>query len=271
MNSEDTVKLVNPAEVNDFEKILINTKFKPLSLFPPKALSADDPKVADFVKELEEEFAVSESDKVFFADQQVNKRKAQEAIRAQSPRNFLQAHMVIIDQLLMDPGITATALAAATGYHRQWLHKVMSSDAFQAKLAERQKAICDPIILNAIQDRLTGIVSRSLEVLEDRMDSEKISMADALAVFTASAKALGLGGQKVAPTQQQFIVHMPAPGMSAKGWAEQYSKSTSGIVTLDGAEGSGATEMVQTIEAASMIDLGDLSTVGAVIREVPSE
>jgi hypothetical protein len=140
-----------------------------------------------------------------------------------APKNFLQAHMIIIDQLLMDPSITTTRLSTVTGYSRNWLHKVMSSDAFQAKLAERQKTLCDPIILDAITDRLKGLTSRALEILDERLDNDKVSLDHALAVLGMSTKALGMGQQKApAGPTANFIVHVPAQMPSASQWAAQH-------------------------------------------------
>ena len=48
-------------------------------------------------------------------------------------------HDQIIDALLMDPRKTQSQLAEEFGYSRSWLNRVMSSDAFQAKLAARRK------------------------------------------------------------------------------------------------------------------------------------
>lgn len=148
-----------------------------------------------------------------------------------APKNFLQAHMIIIDQLLMDPSISTTKLSSVTGYSRNWLHKVMSSDAFQAKLAERQKTLCDPIVLDAITDRLKGLTSRALEILDERLDNDKVSLDHALAVLGMSTKALGMGQQKAAtgPTAN-FIVHVPAQMPSASQWAQQHGGGSGATV-----------------------------------------
>lgn len=145
------------------------------------------------------------------------------------PRNFLQAHMIIIDQLLMDPAITTTKLASVTGYSRNWLHRVMESDAFQAKLAERQKALCDPIVMSTIKDRMQGLTSRALEILEERLDSDKVSLDNALSVLGMSTKALGLGVQKAAVGNvANFIVHVPAQMPSSVQWAQQHGGTIPG-------------------------------------------
>ena len=194
----------------------------------PKALPKDHPTVAEGVAELEALMAPSltPSEVAFAKEQSVAKMHAgAERYRENAPpQHFLQAHMIIIEQLLMNPGITTTALATATGYSRNWLHKVMSSDAFQAKLAEKQKALIDPIVMATITERIKGLTSRALEVMEERMEGETISLDTALEVFQTTAKSLGLGAQKAAaPLVQQFVVHVPPRMASATEWAAQHS------------------------------------------------
>lgn len=148
--------------------------------------------------------------------------------KPEAPKSFLQAHMIIIDTLLMDPAITTTKLAAKTGYSRQWLHKVMSSDAFQAKLAERQAAIIDPIVHSTIKERVSGLVSRSLEVLEERMESDKIDLNTALTVFEALGKspALGLLQKQQNANINNFVVHVPAQMVDVKDWAKTHGPAS---------------------------------------------
>jgi hypothetical protein len=142
----------------------------------------------------------------------------------------------------MDPGITTTKLAHETGYSRNWLQKVMQSDAFQAKLAERQKALCDPIIFNTIAARLTGLTSRTLEILEDRMESEEVSLSAALEVFGVVSKATGLGAPKPAQQQNNFIVHVPAQMPNATDWATAHGGGVLKVAEPIDITPNGATE-----------------------------
>lgn len=218
---------VSPASVHPLGLHSINT-YDPKAHRVPKALPKDHPDVAEGVAELEALLAPSltPSEVAFAKEQSVAKMQAGAATYRENapPKHFLQAHTIIIEQLLMNPGITTTALATVTGYSRNWLHKVMSSDAFQAKLAEKQKALIDPIVMATITERIKGLASRSLEVMEERMEGETISMDTALEVFQTTAKALGLGAQKAAaPLVQQFVVHVPPRMKSATEWASTHS------------------------------------------------
>lgn len=215
-----------------------------------KPLPPDSPEVAAGVQELNALFPTLEAEGLHYEQEgkeAFNRRMAATKDEKGSPKNFLQAHMIIIDELLMNPGISVSQLAVNTGYSRTWLHKVMSSDAFQAKLAERQKALCDPIILNAIKDRLQGVVSRSLEIIEERLDNDKVSLDTALNAFSVGSKAMGLGTQKVAAPVNQFVVHMPAPVANAADWAAAHGgESAVGATAAGSPEVSTATEVVFT-------------------------
>jgi len=228
------VLLANTPKAVKGENLIVRTK--PL---PP-----DSPEVAKGVAELEALFPTNPAEVAYYEKKAIDEFTARmQASREENgaPRNFLQAHMVIIDQLLMDPAITTTKLSAVTGYSRNWLHKVMASDAFQAKLAERQKALCDPIIMSSIKDRLQGLVSRSLEVLEERMESDKVSLDTALNVFGVSSKAMGLGAVKATAPVNQFVVHIPQPIANADTWAAAYTVNDAATAVEAGGSEVGAT------------------------------
>lgn len=213
-----------------------------------KPLPPDHPEVAAGVLDLESLMAPSLTpEEVAFQEEQ-NRKPAKPHFSA--PKTFLNAHMVIIEQLLIDPGVTQTRLATLTGYSLNWLHKVMSSDAFQAKLAEEQKRYLDPIILTAVKDRLGGLISRSLEVMETKMDSPNITLDQAMGVFEMAAKATGMGAQKAVAPTQQFIVHMPQPQQNADSWAAQYNGGrTEKVIDSGGTETVVATLTPGTADA----------------------
>lgn len=230
VNPEDdnTVPIPYARTVHPISAVLINKPKNQLESLHPiqPALKPDDPLVAADVDELTAMFESSLTpEEIAFALAQKAANAPPKPPRLHyAPKNFLQAHMIIIDALLMDPAITTTKLSDDTGYSRSWLHKLMSSDAFAAKLAERQKSIIDPIIANTIKDRIQGLASRSLEIIEERMESDEVSLDKAMEVFSMTSKAMGLGVQKAPPPQiNQFIVRMPVQQPSATAWAEQHS------------------------------------------------
>lgn len=197
------------------------------------------PEAIALAKQLEEEKAES-------------KRSYLEEKSKQSkpPPNYLRAHEAIIDQLLINPGATYGALSKITGYSRAWLSKVISSDAFQAKLAERQRALVDPIILSSIEARLKGTLGLSLDIIDERLEAAP-KFDDALATFSAISKAMGMGQKVAAPAvQNQFIVRLPEKTLSAEQWAATHSSNAGLQKYREGASIATDAEVHTAYEAA---------------------
>ena len=156
------------------------------------------------------------------------------------PASFINAHSAIIDQLLINPQITTKELARQTGYSRGWLTRILSSDAFQAKLAERTKLFIDPLVMAKIEDRLKGMTSMALEILEEKL--EQTGSADlALNVLALTTKSLGYGAkQPLVAVQQSFIVHVPPKVVSSAAWAAQHSGRGIGLGTVTETDGGGS-------------------------------
>ena len=200
-------------------------------LFKPVPIAdTSDPKVVADLAELNAMVLTPEAIELarkHEEEKEASKRSYLEEKSKQSrpPPNYLRAHEAIIDQLLIDPGATYGKLAKLTGYSRAWLSKVISSDAFQAKLSERQKALVDPIILSSIESRLKGTLGLSLDIIDERLEAAP-KFDDALATFQAVSKAMGMGQKVAAPAvQNQFIVRLPEKTLSAEQWAATHSEN----------------------------------------------
>jgi hypothetical protein len=240
------VALFDPTKLSDKARALANLPkltHQEKLIQRVKALSPDDPSIKESVAELNAMLPVS-AEEVLVAESAITDRKCGGAA-AGNPLKFKESYSRIIDEMIRDPSLTTSGLAYITGYNRQWLHTIISSDAFQARLAEKQKAVCDPIILATIKERLQGVVSRSIEIMETRLESEKVSIDTAMEVVALGAKVLGMGVQKQAVQQNQFVVHIPAPVAAAGDWAAQYGGGVAAeVVTIDGSvvgRGNGAT------------------------------
>lgn len=155
--------------------------------------------------------------------------------------SFQNAHNLIIDALLADPGATTKALANETGYSRGWISRILQSDSFQAKLAERTAHVIDPLVMQKIEDRMKGMASLALEILEEKLvASENKDLA--LEVLAATTKGLGLGQQKQGPlVAASFVVHVPAKIANAQDWAAQHSGRV--VEQVGEGDGLGATEV----------------------------
>lgn len=104
------------------------------------------------------------------------------------------SHDAMIDLILTRPGITQTEIAATYGYTPAWVSNIIASDAFQAKLADRREQFIDPVIKASIEERLKGLVVRSIAVLNEKLDQPQVSDKVALRALELGAKGLGIGG-----------------------------------------------------------------------------
>jgi len=105
-------------------------------------------------------------------------------------------HEAMIDLLVGNPGISQGELASYFGYTPAWISTIMASDAFKEKLAARREDLIDPIIRVTMEDRFQAVVTRSLEVLQEKLEQPHTAVPDQLALQAAAlgARALGKGG-----------------------------------------------------------------------------
>ncbi len=110
-------------------------------------------------------------------------------------------HDAMIDMLISNPRITQGELAAHFGYRQAWVSMVMSSDAFRERLAQRREELVDPSLRLGLEERFRAMTTRSLEVLQEKLEVPAHQVPDNLVLkaIELGAKGLGLGGN--APPQ----------------------------------------------------------------------
>lgn len=108
------------------------------------------------------------------------------------------SHDGMINLIIANRGITQNALAQHFGYSASWVSQVMSSDAFQAKLLERSAEIEDPTLRATVEENLRGLVTRSMEIIKEKLKGEASTIPDQLAIRTLelSTRALGYGARE---------------------------------------------------------------------------
>lgn len=106
------------------------------------------------------------------------------------------SHEEMVRQILTNPGVSQNQLAAMFGYTPGWISQVLSSDAFQARLAEVRDKIEDPILIATIKERTEALYLRSLQILQEKLDRPATSVPDSLALKAAElgARGVGIGG-----------------------------------------------------------------------------
>lgn len=116
------------------------------------------------------------------------------------PKRVRYTHDAMIDVIIQNPAIAQGELAIWFGYTESWVSLIMSSDAFRARLEARREELVDPSIRLTIEERFRALATKSLEVLQKKLDNPNVSDQLALQAAALAAKSLGLGLPKnVAP------------------------------------------------------------------------
>lgn len=115
------------------------------------------------------------------------------------------SHEAMIDLLVANPGISQNQLAAHFGRSAAWISVLMATDMFKARLAERREELVDPAIRASIEERLDALVTRSQEVLLEKLSKPIDSIPDnlALRVLELGGKMKGMGEIPPAPPPTQ--------------------------------------------------------------------
>jgi len=131
-------------------------------------------------------------------------------------------HDAMVDAIIANPGISEIELGEMFGYSKQWVSRLMCSDAFQARLAVRKGEIIDPKLTATVEERIRGVAMRSLEVIMDNLEANP-NMGNALKAFELTSKASGYGAKAPNQTQVNFVVALPGKAPSEQAWEAKYS------------------------------------------------
>lgn len=154
-------------------------------------------------------------------------RAAMQALEStESARNAVKrihyTHDAMIDLIITKPDISGRELADFFGYSEPWISRVVCSDAFNARLAERRTKDVEPII-HSFEERLKGLASQSLDVLVEKLEATK-NVDVALKCLELGTKALGYGARQTnVAVQTNFVVALPQKADSPQDWAKNYS------------------------------------------------
>lgn len=120
------------------------------------------------------------------------------------------SHEAMINLLVAKQGkISQNELAEIFGYSPSWISQVMSSDAFQARLAERTTQLVDPSIREEVERSLQQVMKASLEILQEKLRQPKVSDQLVISSLNVASKALGFGAREATvATQVNVDVHL---------------------------------------------------------------
>lgn len=137
-------------------------------------------------------------------------------------------HDAMIDTMLACPGISQGELAKHFGFTEAWVSRVLCSDAFQARLAERKTELIDPSIIASIEERFRGVTMQSLDILAAKLEATQ-SAEMALQTLGVATKALGFGARTSVPqVQNNFVVMVPEKSKSVADWQAAHCPTAAG-------------------------------------------
>lgn len=132
------------------------------------------------------------------------------------------SHDAMIDHMIENPTISQTELAAMFGYTGAWVSRVVNSDAFLARLAERKSDLVDPAIALTLDEKFRSLASQSLDIIQEKLHLTR-NPDTALKALELSTRALGYGArQQNLNVQQNFVVALPQKLATPEAWAAQH-------------------------------------------------
>ena len=142
-------------------------------------------------------------------------------------------HDAMIDLIVANPTISQGDIALYFGYTAPWVSQVINSDAFRERLAGRRDDLVDPRLRMSIDDRLKGLVDKSLEVLIKKLH-ETENMHVAVKALDVGARALGYGAKASnGVTVNNYVALVPPKSGNAAEWLEQHQPAAARPLTID--------------------------------------
>lgn len=118
-------------------------------------------------------------------------------VPAQGIAKVRYTHDAMIDFIIAQPTISQNALAAKFGYTPAWISQIISSDAFQSRLAARRDELVDPEIIASVKLNFEALVLRSQALLLEKLNRPAEAIPDNLVLRTleAASRAAGYGAK----------------------------------------------------------------------------
>jgi len=101
-------------------------------------------------------------------------------------------HEMIINEMIANPLVTQAELCQQFGYKPSWMSRIIKSDAFQARLAQRRQEVMDPIIRQRLKAKLETVALQSISTIQRQLDSPEASADLALASLQMVQRSLGV-------------------------------------------------------------------------------
>lgn len=105
-------------------------------------------------------------------------------------KKLTYTHEAMIDLILQEPTATHKELAEIFSLSEGWISRVVASDAFIARLAERKAALIDPVIARSLNERLRGVTVKAIDLISEKLSSEEAGAAYALEALGVATTAM---------------------------------------------------------------------------------
>ncbi len=112
-------------------------------------------------------------------------------------------HEAILNWLIENPTTTTRDCAEYFGVQPSWIRSIVTSDAFQARLAERQETVFHTVVLD-LREKLHGAAHEAIDRLVEKIKTIEDPALLLKAVDTLFDK-LGYTGKTGVGSPQQFI------------------------------------------------------------------
>lgn len=141
-------------------------------------------------------------------------------------------HDAMIDLMISNPAVSQGELAKHFGYTQAWVSRVVNSDAFLARLAERKKDLVDPAIAFSLDEKFRSLADTALDVVMEKLTLTR-NPDTALKALDLASKAMGYGArQQNLNVQQNFVVALPPKAASAAEWAQAHGPQSPALMAM---------------------------------------
>ena len=97
-------------------------------------------------------------------------------------------HDAMIDLIIREPTVRVKELAELFNYSPAWVSRILASDSFQARLAQRKSDLTDPLVAQSLNERMRGVAIHAVTIIGEKLEAEESASyaIDALGLATAA-------------------------------------------------------------------------------------
>lgn len=122
------------------------------------------------------------------------------------------SHQAMADLIVENPAIKQNEIAIIFDRTPGWVSTIITSDAFQCLLASRKAELVDPEITLSHRERFGASLTRSLQVLQEKLARPAGDIPDNLVLraIELGTKGLGIGAHAPPPVVPNANEYLPA-------------------------------------------------------------